>query len=77
MNTTNKVTPWPEDPLFGEKFNLLDFVESVQFGSFVNDDGHGYYGDAKGYYQALPAVPSEIAKGTINADYPYVAWFNK
>jgi len=77
MNTTNKVTPWPEDPLLGEKFNLLDFVESVQFGSFVNDDGSGYYGDKTGYYRDLPAIPSEIAKGNINSDYPFVAWFNK
>ena len=62
---------------YGDVMPVSQFVEDVQEGMFIDDDGSGYYGLANFYYTNIPAYPSEIKTGKINATLPYVHWFNK
>lgn len=58
-------------------YTLDEFLENVEDGNFIDDDGYGYYGNEEGYFPQQPAIPSEIKDNGINKTYTCVVWFNR
>jgi len=60
---------------------LNDFLEAVQNGSFIDDDGHGYLA-TESQESSVRVNPSDVATTLLeNPSYfgwaTHVAWFNK
>lgn len=64
------------NPDFGERMTIEDFRECVRLGTFIDDDGCGFYATASNESNVY-ANPSDIAKGIIDSRFTHVIWYNK
>ena len=64
------------DPDNCDHMTMEAFVETCQFGGFIDDDGFGYYATE---HQTTNRVinPSDVARNKYDSEYTHVVWFNK
>ena len=65
----SKSLPSEED---GYVFSKQEWVEMVRCGTFIPDDGSGYWATDKGYDRTLP-----VFHGQMPEDATHVVWYNK
>lgn len=63
-------------PDYGDKFTISEFIAYCQLGTFVDNDGIGYYATENGMSE-LPAYPSSIRMNGPAPNWTHVIWFNK
>lgn len=63
-------------PDYGDLMTCEEFKDAVDEGSFVNDDGSGYYATTT-EMSRVEARPSDVRKHGFRRDYTHVVWFNK
>ena len=74
---SEQMMPLKPLPDYGELMPIDEFVEAVNSGMFIDDDGSGYYATAKGMSDVL-ALPSLVRKGIVpHRTFTHVMWFNK
>jgi hypothetical protein len=55
---------------------LQEFIDAVKDGMFIDDDGHGYYANAK-QRSTENIWPSDVLSDKILEGWTHVAWYNK
>jgi hypothetical protein len=63
-------------PDYGYKMTLKEFIEDVDYGTFVDYDGHGYYA-TETEMTDIVVFPSMIINKNIDERWSHVVWFNK
>jgi hypothetical protein len=63
-------------PDYADVMSLKDFIENVNFGGFIDDDGSGSY-VRDGKESNISIYPSDIMHGCVRKDFDSVAWYNK
>ncbi len=68
-----------EFPDYGDLMPREDFNISVEVGTFIDYDGHGYLATEEGYFQVFKVVPSEWQRIDHYASevFTHVLWFNR
>ena len=63
---------------YGDDVYLLDdFIDMVETGMFIDDDGFGLYSNGKVVYTQHMVHPSNIANGDTDYTFTHVVWYNK
>lgn len=71
-----EIEPLP-DIEHGTIFLSVHFLDVVEQGVLLDNDGTGYYANENGYFPQKHAVPSEIRENGIDSKYTHVVWFSK
>lgn len=60
----------------GDKMTLQDFVESCEYGGFIDYDGFGYYA-TETQESSIKISPSDVTNNKYRKDFPYIIWYNR
>lgn len=77
LDTISKLLNLDPIPHYGDIFSLKIFIERCQDGSFMDNDGIGFYALETGMSRKNEATPSQIINNIIDYSWTHVAWFNK
>ena len=63
-------------PNYGDHMTLGDFLDCVESGLFIDDDGFGEYATAT-QVSGKKVHPSDVLAKVIDTDYTHVVWYNR
>lgn len=63
-------------PSYGDLFTMVEFIDCVKSGGFIDSDGCGNYA-TKDQMSDIEVKPSDIRSGVYRKDFTHVVWFNK
>lgn len=65
-----------EIPEYGDLMTMQDFVECVECGGFIDDDGSGNYSDGR-HMTDIGIEPSDVSALEHDTSWSHVVWFNR
>lgn len=57
-------------------FSMTDFIENVEGGGFIDEDGYGYYSTLDEQSDII-IKPSDVIEGMYRKDFDFVKWYNR
>jgi hypothetical protein len=66
-------------PEHGEHMTVNEFIKRVEYGGFMDHDGHGHYATATEMLREpyIDVLPSMVEARTLDTHWTHVVWFNK
>ena len=63
-------------PNYGDHMTILEFIEAVESGGFIDYDGFGKYA-SETEMSEIVVRPSDIKNGRLVRGFSHVVWFNR
>lgn len=61
----------------GDLMELHSWVNAVQKGCFIDNDGFGFYSDGVKEFSLMMVHPSDVNKGNILSCFSHIVWYNR
>lgn len=71
-----KIPTYKDCPKYGDKMDLIDFIDTCKDGGFIDYDGSGNY-MKDGKMSDISIYPSDVKFNSIRKDFDTMVWFNK
>ena len=81
-----EIVTHPAEPEKVERIQVVENMELMETkafetlcigGWYVDGEGAGYYSNGTFYYKNRPAYPSQVSKGIVHREYPFVVWYSQ
>ena len=63
-------------PDYGDVMTLVDFIETVEMGGFIDYDGYGHY-IHEDQETDIEIYPSDVKKGNLRKEFKSIIWYNR